>query len=115
MASSQCEPPTRRFKPTERRTARLSGPAHGKAPGAGPGLPSDPTVRSGGLLVHLLLGELGEKIISFLLLLQGLVQQLHGVVEAKLPGPGLQGAVAGDLVVLDRLRGRKKACVQRVG
>src|SRR3546814_17749332 len=59
--------------------------------------------RSGRLAVHRALGELGEEHVGLLLLLQGLVKQLGGLVHAELLRPRLEGAVAGDLVMLDGL------------
>src|SRR5690606_30839814 len=46
------------------------------------------------------------------LLLQGGVEKPRGVIEAELGGPALQRAVAGDLVMLDRLRGGDQAGVE---
>src|SRR3546814_2055107 len=58
---------------------------------------------SGRLAVHRALGELGEEHVGLLLLLQGLVKQLGGLVHAELLRPRLEGAVAGDPVMLDGL------------
>src|SRR6478609_237699 len=58
-------------------------------------------------------GELGQRVIGRLFLVQRRLQQPCGVLHAELLGPGAQGAVAGDLVVLDRLRGCEQAGVER--
>src|SRR5215213_10152945 len=59
--------------------------------------------RSGGLLVGVVLGELSKKLVGLLLLREGLLEKLGGIAHAELRRPGLEGAVAADLVVLDGL------------
>jgi len=58
---------------------------------------------SGCLPVEAALSELRQQLVGLLLLLQRLVEQPHGLRQVQLAGPGLQGAVAGNLVVLDGL------------
>jgi len=74
-------------------------------------------VRSGDLLLGAFrvgrsLAELGQQLVSLQLFLQIGVKERHRVYQAELAGPGLQGAVTRDLVMLDRLRRRNKAGVQ---
>lgn len=45
-------------------------------------------------------------------LLKGLLQQKHRFFQPKLLGPGLQGAVAGDLIVFDRLSRENKTGIE---
>src|SRR5262249_24454715 len=70
---------------------------------------------SGGfrLLIHYCLGELGERLVGSLLLVQCLLQQGGCLVEAELFGPRTQRAVPRDLIVLDRLRGGQQAGIER--
>src|SRR5436190_24124761 len=65
------------------------------------------------LLVDHRLGELGERLIGRLFLVERLLKELHGLVETEFLGPGAQRAVAGDLVVLDRLCRRDKTGIER--
>src|SRR3954465_239036 len=58
-------------------------------------------------------GELGQGVIGRLFLVQRRLQQLCRVLHAELLGPGAQRAVAGDFVMLDRLRGCEQAGVER--
>src|SRR6478752_4307206 len=65
-----------------------------------------------GVLVDLGFGELAQRAVRCLLFPQRRVEQLDGVLVTQFARPGLEGAVAGNLVVLDGLRGRKKAGVK---
>src|SRR5215210_2922939 len=71
-------------------------------------------LRSGRLWVDLAFGDGGQLLICRLLLIQGLLQHARAVLAAELLRPGNQGAVAGNLVVLHRLRGRQESRVERV-
>ena len=53
--------------------------------------------------VDLRLRQFGQLLVGFFLFVQGLVQQLDGIVIAEQFSKGLERAVAGDLVVLDLL------------
>jgi len=65
------------------------------------------------VLVDLALRELGERFVGLLFLAERCLQKLHRLVQAELRRPGLQGPVAGDLVMLDRLCRSKKAGIER--
>ena len=54
-----------------------------------------------------------EQHVGLFLFLQVLVEQPDRIRHAQLAGPGLERAVAGDLVMFDRLRGGKDARIQR--
>src|SRR5216684_5469467 len=54
--------------------------------------------------VDLALGHVGELLVGRLLFLQGLLEDLGAVITPELLGPGDQGAIARDLIVLDGLR-----------
>ena len=69
---------------------------------------------SGGLLVRGTLGDLGEELIGLLLLLERLVEELRSVIHAELHRPALQRTVAGNLIMLDRLRAGKETGIERV-
>jgi hypothetical protein len=58
------------------------------------------------------LGQVREDLISVLFLDQGLLDEPLSLREAKLLGPREQGAVAGDLIVLDRLGSRNQPGIQ---
>src|SRR3954466_16271403 len=67
------------------------------------------------LLIDHRLGELGERIIGRLFLVARLLEELRGVAQVELLALGAQRAIAGNLVVLDRLRRRDKTGIaQRV-
>src|ERR1700751_4368301 len=55
--------------------------------------------------VDLALGDVGELLVGRLLFLEVLIQQVGDVVAAEPLRPRDQRAVAGDLIMLDRLRG----------
>src|SRR3954468_22544046 len=57
------------------------------------------------------LGQLSQRFVGGLFFLQGLVEQVCRVVEAKLFGPGMKRAVARNLVMLDSLGGSQHASV----
>src|SRR3954469_10247375 len=61
-------------------------------------------VRSGSLAVHPRLGELSQLLVGALLFLEDAVEDAGAVRTAELLCPGRERAVAGDLVMLDRLR-----------
>src|SRR6478672_3352446 len=68
--------------------------------------------RSGGLEVGLLEPKLGKRFVrGDLFALRGL-EQPDDAVLAELPGPGLERAVTGNLVMLYRLRRRDEAGVE---
>src|SRR6266700_3909706 len=54
--------------------------------------------------VDLALGHVGQLLVGRLLFLQGLLEDLGAVIAPELLGPGDQGAIARDLIVLDGLR-----------
>jgi len=56
--------------------------------------------------VDRVLSQVGEDLVCVLLLNERLLEQTLRFREAQLLGPGEQGAVAGDLVMLDRLSRR---------
>ena len=58
------------------------------------------------------IGKLGQRLVGLLLLGQRLVEQLDRILHAELGSPGLQRAVAGNLIVLDRLSRREQAGVE---
>src|SRR5205823_10416039 len=64
--------------------------------------------------IDLAFGDGGELGVGRLLFLQVLAQDLCALALAELVGPGHQGAVARDLVVLDRLSKRDNGSVQDV-
>jgi len=64
------------------------------------------------VLVDLALRELCERFVGLLFLAECHIQQLHRLVQSELRGPGLECPVAGDLVMLDRLRGGEEASVE---
>src|SRR6478609_8025613 len=66
-----------------------------------------------GVLVNGALGDLGKGFVSRLLFLQCLLQKRHGVFKAKLFRPSDERPVAGDFVMLYRLRGGQEARIQR--
>jgi len=68
------------------------------------------SVFSGGLsvLVHFALGELCQGLVRLLFLGKGRVQELHGLLQPEFLRPGLQRAVASDLVMFDSLRRREE-------
>src|SRR5258708_38177426 len=70
---------------------------------------------SRGLEVHGSFGERGQSFVRLLLLLQGLIQQAHRVLDAELNGPLLQRAVSRDFVMLDGLRRGNHAGGERLG
>src|SRR3954469_21924897 len=59
-----------------------------------------------------ILGEVREDLVRVLLLNERLLDQTLRFREAQLLGPGEQGAVAGDLVMLDRLSRRDQARIR---
>ena len=65
------------------------------------------------LLVDGALGNLSECFVSGLLFLEGLLQKRHGVFKAKLFRPSDERTVAGDFIVLYRLRGGEEAGIKR--
>src|SRR3954471_547646 len=60
-------------------------------------------LRCGSGRVDGILGQVGEQLVGVLLLNERLLDQTLGFREPQLLGPGEQGAVAGDLVMLHRL------------
>src|SRR5262245_28951586 len=58
-----------------------------------------------GATIDLALGQRRELLVSRLFLLEVLLEQVGAVAASQLSGPCDQTAVAGDLVVLDRLCG----------
>src|SRR5216683_7712067 len=58
--------------------------------------------------------ERGQAFVGFLLLLQGLIQQPHGVLHSELLRPLLQRAVARDFVMLDGLGRGQHAGIERL-
>jgi hypothetical protein len=58
------------------------------------------------------LGQVREDLISVLFLDQGLLDEPLSLREAELLGPREQGALAGDLIVLDRLGSRNQPSIQ---
>src|SRR5215471_10707435 len=59
--------------------------------------------------------QLGQRFVGLLFLLQSLVEQARGLLQAEVPGPGLQRPVAGNLIVLDRLRRSDEAGIEGTG
>ena len=66
-----------------------------------------------GLLVGGRIGEGRQGFVGLGFFLKRRVEQLGGVGHPEHFGPALEGAVAGDLVVLDRLGGRDQTGVER--
>jgi hypothetical protein len=66
------------------------------------------------LKIDIALGNAGEELIGPLLLVERLLQKARHVLHTVLLGPGTQGAVAGNFVMLDRLRRREQTGVERV-
>src|SRR5215218_10876464 len=64
--------------------------------------------------VDRILGQVGEDLVRVLLLNERLLDQTLRFREAQLLGPGEQGAVAGDLVVLHRLSGGNQTRIRRL-
>src|SRR5215211_6687732 len=58
------------------------------------------------------LGQVGEQLVRVLLLNERLLDQPLRFREAQLLGPGEQGAVAGDLVMLHRLSRRNQTSIE---
>ena len=56
-------------------------------------------------VIHHRGGEFRQRFVGLLFLGKRLVKQSDRVAQAELLRPGAQGAIAGDLVVLDRLGG----------
>src|SRR4051794_36920743 len=92
-------------------TAPATG-SSGRGPDRGPS-----SMNGSGLGLSLLidhrLGELGERLIGRLFLVKRLLEELRGVAQVELLGPGAQRAIAGNLVMLDRLRRRDKTGIER--
>src|SRR5499426_522433 len=83
-----------------------------RARGAGPRVVSRGSIRLRGATVDLALRHDGELLVGRFFLFEVLLQQGSAVAAAELVRPGDQAAVARDLVVLDRLRGRNERRVQ---
>ena len=49
----------------------------------------------------------GQSGIGLLFFLERLIQQSHGVIQAKFLRPGFERAITGYLIVFDRLRSRQ--------
>ena len=64
------------------------------------------------VLIDLAQRELGKRFVGLVFLTERHLEKLHRLVQAKFSGPRFECAVAGDLVMLDRLRGGQDACVQ---
>src|SRR3954454_136325 len=62
--------------------------------------------------VDRVLSQVGEQLVRVLLLNERLLEEALRFREAQLLGPGQQGAVSGDLVVLDGLSCRDQARVR---
>ena len=96
--------------PTDAHVSR-TGPINSLAAGISSGREAMSNIRKrslgrlGGLrlLVDHRLGKLGQRLIGRFFLVEGLLQKLRRIVQTEFLGPGAQRAVAGDLVVLDRL------------
>src|SRR3954464_5423115 len=77
------------------------------------GRPHSPgDLRCGSRRVDGILGEVREDLVRVLLLNERLLDQTLRFREAQLLGPGEQAAVAGDLVLLDRLSRRDQARIR---
>src|SRR5579864_5159842 len=68
-----------------------------------------------GFDVDLGLGKLGELVVGLFLLLEGLLEHLHGLLGAEDLRVGADGAVGGNLVMLDTLRGGDQPGIDHVG
>ena len=77
------------------------------------GMTSDRASSRLGVLIDLALRELRERFVGLLFLTERRLQKLHRLVQAELFGPGFECPIAGDLVMLDRLRRGEETCVQR--
>src|ERR1700730_6560373 len=62
------------------------------------------------VLVNPTFRKFGEGLVGLLLFRESGVQELDGLLEAEFGGPSLERAVAGDFIMLDRLR-----CSQQTG
>src|SRR5262245_9958824 len=71
----------------------------------GPGAVRQDWISLRGAAIDLALRQDGELLVGRLFLVEVLLQQGGAVAAAELLGPGDQAAIAGDLVVLHRLRG----------
>ena len=76
------------------------------------GMTSDRTSSRLHVLIDLAQRELGERFVGLLFLTERHLQKLHRLVQTEFSGPRLEGPVAGDLVMLDRLRCCQEPCVQ---
>jgi hypothetical protein len=69
-----------------------------------------PTGRLFGRLLRFLidrgLRQRGKGLVGFLFLLQGLIEKRDRILQPQLVGPGHEGPIARDFVMLDRLRRR---------
>ena len=65
------------------------------------------------LLIDRRLCDLSQRLVGGLFLFERFLQERDCIFETKLFGPGYQRPIAGNLVVLDGLRGGKKSGVQR--
>jgi nicotinamidase-related amidase len=68
------------------------------------GMTSDRASSRLGVLIDLAQCELGERFVGLPFLNERHLQKFHRLVQAELSGPRFECAVAGDLVMLDRLR-----------
>src|SRR3712207_1060583 len=66
------------------------------------------------LRVDLAFGDPVELLVGRLFLIQDLVQDAGAIFAAELLGPGHEGAIAGDLVVLHGLSGSKQRGVENL-
>src|SRR5215213_7823902 len=99
---------------------RAARPQGGHAAGGPVGVPGYAgAARSGGLCLFLL-GfkvdhrgcKLGQRLVGGFLLVQRLLQQACGIGHAELFSPRTKGAIARNLVVLDRLGGSDKPSIE---
>jgi hypothetical protein len=64
------------------------------------------------VLVHPIFRESGKSFVGHLLFRERRIQKSGRPIETELGGPGLEGTVTSDLIMLDRLRGRQQAGIQ---
>jgi hypothetical protein len=66
-----------------------------------------------GAAVHLALGHGGQLLVGSFFLVEILLKQGRAILPSELLRPGVQCAVAGDLVMLDRLRRGNQRSVEK--
>src|SRR5271166_2184541 len=79
---------------------------------AGETRPFSSNAPSGGFGIHRGNRKLAQRFVRLLFLRQRLIEQFDRILVPQLVSPGFQGAIARNLVMLDRLSRRQKARVE---